>query len=683
MYAFLDDFGIITVLIEKGRINELVLFSLGEGRKVIEDLQITHIKEIDGYVVYTLKYNIVLSLHKIYRITANSKLSCNLHSGSIIRTPRFEEEFFYDGELGVKYSPLKSVFRIWSPVANKITLVLDKKKYPLEYTSKGLWMTEVLGDFEGKKYFYMVEINDKKQKILDPYGLSSDTNGECNYVVDSKQFRKFKSPKPSFSGNYVDAIIYEASVRDMSFHASAGARYRGKFLGLLENHPTSSNLPTGVDYLSYLGITHLQLMPIYDFDGVNDTSNKLYNWGYNPHQYFVPCGWYTTNPEDPYARIDELIKLIDTVHKKGIRVVLDVVFNHVFDYKVFPLDTLVPGYFFRVDEKGTLTEVTGCQNDLATERKMTRKLIVDNLMYFAEYFQVDGFRFDLMGLLDVDTMNEIRLRMDQIDKTIMLYGEGWNMPNTLPEQKRPHMNNHYLLQGYAFFNDKYRDYLKGSQWHKTIGYTLGSQNADEVYNLLTGSCVNNYKFANPNQTINYVECHDNYTFFDFAKVNCPNLSNQQIKNAAKLALGIILVSQGIPFIHAGQEFLRTKDLTENSYNKGDIINRFDYFLRDENLDMVYMVKDLIEIRKTYKDLRFTLSYDIINNVYFVEKTKYNTIGIATSNGLCVYIKNSYYKEEITKQGNMAMIFDGWKKTNSMKDNYVVDEPGVYIFKKEI
>ena len=688
MHAYLDDYGLITVLLHKSKVKGMLMFSIKGPNKHFEDLDLLNSSTYNDYFVYKLKYTKPLIFWKKYSIYASPSIYCNLHSGSIIRTKKFDEEFYYDGPLGFEYSKKETVFRIWSPVANKITLVIEEEKHNLTYIDKGLWEITLEGDHEGKKYHYIVSINDVKKRILDPYGLSSDTNGRNNYVVDVKEFRKFKYEKPYFTGEYVDASIYEASVRDFSYHSSAKCRHKGKFIGMIENHPTNSGIPTGLEYIKYLGFSHLQLMPTYDFDGIDDKFNKKYNWGYNPHQYFVPCGWYTTDSEDPYKRINEFIKLIDSAHKLDIRVVLDVVFNHVFDYKVFPLDYLVPGYFFRTDHYGNMTEVTGCQNDLATERKMTRKLIVDNIVYLAKVFNVDGFRFDLMGLLDIETMNEISKKALEIDDKVILYGEGWNMPNSLPNHQRPHMFNHPKLPGYAFFNDSYRDFIRGSQWNKTKGYALNgaNQNPHDLYHLIMGSCTDSYKFSSPNQTINYVECHDNYTFYDYALTKKGDQNIKKIEDSSRLAMQLILISQGIPFIHSGQEFLRTKDLVENSYNAGDIVNRFDYNLRDKNIKIVNAIRDLLQIRKEESGLRLNNSYDIARKVHLLSAhAMNNTYGIMIDEGeLIMYVKNSYTIEHIELSPGYICIYNGWEKLDNetYRNLVTLGEPGVYIFKKK-
>ncbi len=681
MKAYLDDYNLITLMVEKSKLNLINMFTL-KCDKLTEELQILNTKEYNEYLIYSLSYKMNLKFwRKSYIIVGDDYVE--LYSGSIIRTNRFDEEFYYNGKLGITYSRFNTIFRIWSPVAKEIILVLNHKRHSLSYVDKGLWELDLKGDFEGYKYYYIVYINGHYKKVLDPYGYASDTNGYNNYVIDQTKYERFKYQKPEFSGNYCDASIYEVSVRDFSYNSSAKSKYRGKFLGLCENHPTSIGLPTGLEYIAYLGFSHVQLMPVFDFEGIDDTSNKKYNWGYNPHQYFTLCGWFSTNPEDPYSRINEFIKLVDEAHKRGLRINLDVVFNHVFDYRAFPLDSLVPGYFFRVGLDGNMTEVTGCQNDFASEKRMARKFIVDNLVYYASVFKIDGFRFDLMGLLDIPTMNLINQTLRAIDNNIMLYGEGWNMNNTIPNEMRPHMYNNAKIPEYAFFNDTFRDFIRGNQWENTLGFAISeNMNAATLFNLFCGSSLPNFKFLSPSQSINYVECHDNYTFYDFIKKNT-NYDDEKIKDKARLVLGLICLSLGIPFIHSGQEFLRTKDGIENSYNKGDIINRFDYELRDKNIDLVNTLKDLLSLRKELKNLRLNNVYDIINKVKLLSDINSSNSCVIKIEDLVIIIKNSYQDEYFNNDRGYITIFNGVNKCNELYKEFYLNKPGVYVYKKEV
>ena len=426
-------------------------------------------------------------------------------------------------------------------------------------------------------------------------------------------------------------------------------------------------------------------MPIFDFGGIDDIAKaKNYNWGYNPEQYFIPSGWYSENPDDPYSRINELLMLIDEAHQRGLRVVLDVVFNHVFDSKHHAFDLLVPGYFYRVDGYGNATNISGCGNDLATEKRMCSRYIIDNLIFWTKLYNISGFRFDLMGLLDIETLNKACNELQKIEPNIMLYGEGWDMPNTIPDAFRPHFYNHHKMPHYAFFNDKYRDVIKGSQWNSSLGFAFGQGELDnDVYHLVTGSCIDNYRFQNPNQSINYVECHDNYTVFDFA-TKVLKLNDTVAYKGSKLALQIVAISLGVVFIHAGQEFYRTKNGVENSYNSGDKVNAFDYARRDLFLADIEGFKDLLNIRKTYSVFRLTNLFEVEKRVYYVDKLSSAGLLCYVLDGdgyrLTIAIKNDDIPKELNFN-NSEMIFDGSKAVSQKLSTYTLNETGVYTFKE--
>lgn len=682
MKAYIDSYEIITILLDKDIDPINRRFYLIDNTKKMK-IKLNILNYFEEY--YNNKFiiqNIAnLKLNCDYYIVSDLGDECLLRSGSIIRCEEFEAEFKYDGPLGFEYSKEKTTFRIWSPVAKEIEIELidgeNKKRYPLMYKDKGVWEITINQDLDSIGYLYYVRIFEDFKCICDPYAISSSANGEYNYVIDINKLYKMKYSKPSFSGRYTDSIIYEASVRDYTYYLEN--ENKGTFEGLIENHKN-----TGLDYISDLGVTHLQLLPVFDFGGVDDINKHyLYNWGYNPEQYFIPCGWYSKNPDDPYSRINELLILVDEAHKRGLRINLDVVFNHVYKYEEFPFDYLVPGYFYRVDNGGTMSNASFCGNDIATERYMASRFVIDVLKYYAKIFNASGFRFDLMGLLDIDTLNMAYKELIKIDKDIMLYGEGWNMPNPLPNHKRPHMLNHRKIPNYAFFNDRFRDCIRGSQYNKDNSISFGaSEIGFDLYHLATGSCLDYYKFDNPNQTINYVECHDNYTFFDYG-VTYLNKEEDKVLDAAKLALQTIIISLGIPFIHGGAEFFRTKQGVENSYNTKDSINMIDYSRRDKYISMVNTVKDLIQIRKEYDVFRMD-NREIVKKcshlleglmdfhtvVYMLEGTNYN---------IYVIIKNDY-KERETKFGDLEMIFDGDKKCSIKKDKCILNRPGVYLFK---
>ncbi len=686
--AFLDAVDEITVLVDKSIIidNDFIL----EYNDNLYKLNIKYKVEEYSWFKYILINPVILDMTVDIHIK-NGVNETLLYTGSFVRDPRFDEYYSYDGNLGVFYTKEETVFRIWSPVAKEIYLDLDTKAgkpytIALSHKGRGLWMVRLQGDFEGSMYRYRVRIFDEYKVITDPYGVSSNSNANYNYVIDPAKIRSFNYPKPEFSGIYTDAIVYEASVRDLT--SKLDIDNKGTFKALTNKLTTKKGKAAGLDYIASLGITHLQLMPIFDFYGISDKNPlRYYNWGYNPIQYFVPKGAYATNPDDPYLRINELIELIDRCHQYGMLVNMDVVFNHVNDMKKFPLDNLVPGYFFRT-ENGYCTNVSGCGNDFATERKMAQKFVLDNLVYMTKTYHFSGYRFDLMGLLDIDTLNKAEALLKKIDPNIMLYGEGWNMPNTLPDNMRPHTLNYRYIPAYAFFNDKFRDYLKGSQWSKNLGYLMtGSKNDYDLYHLVTGSFLDYYYFDNPLHSLNYIECHDNYTLYDYLKSFDVRFKEQDVYEACKLGLSLVILSLGIPFIHCGQEFLRTKNGVENSYNSGDDINGVDWDRKDTYLALEQTVRDLIKIRKEYSVFREYRPEVIIQKVTYLKDFSYGnnfTYKLTADNyELILVVKGKKERFEVRPEDNVTLIFDSNKLCDIKSRKFVFKRKGIYIFRRDL
>ncbi|MDE5715666.1 MAG: type I pullulanase [Anaeroplasmataceae bacterium] len=682
--AFIDNYDEITFLVRSRKARyKGKNFYLYDDEDLVEELKVNYQSIENNLIKIGLKVKSKLNLHHNYSILDDLNNSVAVYSGSIVRTTEFESEFYYDGPLGFEYTKDETIFRVWSPVAKSIFICLEGPdgsidRRELTHLPNGVWIVEIKGNLERFKYAYYVKLFDKYERIPDPYAISSSANGEWSYVIDIKKLYKMKNKKPYFSGYYTDAVIYEAHIRDMTLYRDDSKK--GCYLGLIDERADY-----GLNYIKSLGVTHLQLMPVYDFGGVDDLEKeKAYNWGYNPEQYFVPSGWHSENPEDPYSRLNEFLELIDEAHGRGMRVVMDVVFNHVYEREQFPYEKLVPGYFFRVDAYGNYTNTSGCGNDFATEKRMAARLIIDNLKYWAKVFHISGFRFDLMGLLDIETLNNAYQELKKIDANCMVYGEGWNMPNTIPDAFRPHSYNHYKMPNYAFFNDKYRDIVKGSQWEGSLGFCFGQSNYNyDMYHLLSGSVLNNYKFSNPNQTINYVECHDNYTLYDFAfqKLKLPR---EEIIQGAKLALQVIAISMGVVFIHAGEEFYRTKQGVENSYNASDDINVFDYQRRDLYKEDIEGLKDILQIRKQYPEFRMTNLYDIERKMFLIDRLCGEHVLCYGLEGneyrLMMIIKNK--KESDTFILNPCeMIFDGARKSSIYGNEFELMDKGVYIFKE--
>ena len=679
--GFIDTYDEINIIYTKKAKYIAKNFYLYTGDDLVEKLHINYISTEGSITKVSVKVKNKLDLHVNYTILDDFDNMIPVYTGSVVRTSEFESNYFYGGKLGFIYTKEYTTFRIWSPVASSIYVELvyqtgKKSKRELTYYQKGVWEVEIPGDLDGVAYIYYVKVFDKYKRMNDPYAISSSANGKYNYVIDVNKLYKMKYDKPKFTGNYSDAVIYEASIRDLT-HNIEGEN-KDSFLGLVNGG--------ALDYIKELGITHLQLMPIYDFGGVDDIEKDAeYNWGYNPEQYFVPNGWYSKNPNNPYSRINELLELIDECHKRGLHVVMDVVFNHVYEKNKFPFEILVPGYFYRVDGFGNYTNISGCGNDIASEKRMCSRFIIDNLKFWAEMYDMSGFRFDLMGLLDIETLNNAYVELKEIDSNIMVYGEGWNMPNTIPDAFRPHLYNHFKMPKFAFFNDKYRDTLKGSQWDKTAGVIFGlSDRIYDLYHLITGSCLDHYRFDNPSQSINYVECHDNYTVYDYGKYVL-NLPEEDIIDGARLASQIVAISYGAPFYHAGQEFYRTKQGVENSYKSNDEINIYDNNRKKEYLEDIKGLASLLKIRKKYPEFRIDNQVIIEKRVKLIPNLCTNNTLVYTitgvSNKFSIVVKNNRETYKFNCPGNM--IFNGHHHCNMIGPDYTLTNIGVYIFIEEL
>lgn len=609
----------------------------------------------------------VLSLHKDYNVVVNEHLTYQLYLGKITRSKRFDIENYYDGELGYFYSKDKTTFKIWTPVAKEIFVCINDKKYPLSYIDKGLWTTTITGDLELCKYYYLVRINDTFTKTIDPYGKSLNVNEYYNTIIDlNKAYKQSSSFRYTNDFNYVDTVIEEISLRDCM---------NGSMKDLIDS--TTSN--TGLGYLKDIGFTHLQFMPTYSFGGVNEEKKDDYNWGYNPVGYMSVSNYLCSRPNDAYCSINELKELIDKVHSFGMGVTLDVVFNHVYDVKTYPFSILVPGYAYHTDSKGFLTNASGCGNDVNTKKFMVRKLVIDTLLYFQKEFHVDGFRFDLMNLLDIYTLNIASKLLNKNNPNNMIYGEGWNMPCMLNELECGKAENFYLLPDYAFFNDFFRNGMKCNYEVNSKGYALGGHfNNDLIYSLLTGCCTKDEKYNNPKYSINYVECHDNYTFYDVMMKLFNDEELNQVKDRIIFALSLIAISQGIPFYHLGQEAGRTKKGCENSYKSSLKINGIDYSRHKDYHDVIESFKEVLLLRKKYNFFRKRDVIDIKNNVLLTNKD------ILCLNYDCdyyLYIKNDYveYCEEFNN--DVTLLFDGKKNTNHLVKSICLNKPMVVLIKK--
>ncbi|MFW6022335.1 MAG: type I pullulanase [Halanaerobiaceae bacterium] len=552
-----------------------------------------------------------------------------------------EDRFFYFGkDLGVFYSPEKTSFRVWSPVADDIKVFIYNNEddvrpeivKDLSKSIKGTWYTEIDGDFQNKYHIYHININGNVNQVVDPYTRGLGTNSRLGLIVDLESTNPtgWKSDKRINLEQPQDAVIYEMHIRDFSSADNSGIKYKNKYLSFTEIGTVNSRgLKTGIDHLKELGITHLHLQPVFDFATVDDNSETDYNWGYDPFFYNVPEGSYSTNPADD-TRIREFKMMVKSLHDNGIGVIMDVVYNHTYHTENSPFNKIVPYYYYRMTPNGAYSNGSGTGNETASERIMMRKFIVDSVKYWAEEYHIDGFRFDLMALHDKKTMAEIENTLHKIDSSILIYGEPW-MGGLSPLSREKQMNKG-TQQGMniAVFNDNYRNAIKGNNDGTSTGFVSGAQHLEDyIKRGVVGAIDYNHHIKDfalePYETINYVSSHDNLTLWD--KLNKSNMhDSDEIRiKMDRLAQGIVFTSQGIPFIHGGEEMLRTKFGNHNSYNAGDRINQIKWERKCLYYDTFCFYKGLIELRKKQPAFRLGNAQQIKNCLSFLE-TPYNTVG---------------------------------------------------------
>lgn len=592
-----------------------------------------------GATVFTLNLKSPLSLDKKYSLYHPLLGSTEIQLGNVISSEAFESKFTYKGsDLGNTYSKSQTNFRLWAPTASAVSLVTYSSPntstgttYAMTPDIQGTWKTTLSGDKDGLIYNYIVNVGGVTSEVIDPYVRAATVNGTRGVVVDldSTDPKGWKSSKPAFSGQLPDAMIYELHVRDLSMDVSAPfpSDVRGKFKGFTyTNLKGAQGQPVGVAAIKDLGITHVQLLPIYDFASV-DENNPSFNWGYDPLNYNVPEGSYSTNPANPKVRITELKEAIQSLHNQGIRTIMDVVYNHVYDAASFSQSKIIPGYWFRTDSSGTLTSASGCGNDSASERSMVRKFIVDSVKYWATEYNISGFRFDLMGLHDIETMKQVRAELNKIDPSIIVLGEGWDM-GTHPAEIRANQRNIQKLPGIAVFNDQIRDGVKGSVFNSSEkGFATGefgqanNVRAGIVGNIDFGQGVTpNFTTLAPNQSVNYVEAHDNNTLEDKIRLSIASKEDSQIAKLHRLAGSIPILSQGVPFIHAGQEFRRSKSGDSNSYKSSDEVNSLKWNLISTQSETRSYYKGLIELRAKHKAFRLTTAKSVKDNLVFLNNS---------------------------------------------------------------
>lgn len=592
-----------------------------------------------------------------------SLVACQ-NEANVPGTNDYDDFPVYDGtDLGLQYRPAASTFKVWAPAAEAMQLKLYKAgiggepldSIALERSEQGVWAVTMEEDLIGKYYAFQAQYDGQwKAEVTDPYVKAVGVNGLRGQVINFQQTdpkRWDKEERPPLA-NFNEIIIYELHVRDMTIHPSSRSGYPGEYIGLVESGTRSKDgEKTGLDHFKELGITHVHLLPVFDHRSIDETrlDEPQYNWGYDPLNYSVPEGSYASDPYDGARRIAEFKEMVATFHRNGIRVILDVVYNHTGQTEESIFNQLVPGYYYRQNAEGGFSDASACGNETASERAMFRKYMIESMSHWVNEYHLDGFRVDLMGIHDIETMNAVSAAIHAIDPTIFIYGEGWKAGDCpLPESDLAVKANTPQLNDIAAFSDDVRDAIKGHVFtHDATGFISGNETLKESLKFGIVAATEhpqidypavNYSDApwapQPDQCMTYVSCHDNHTLWDRLTISRPEATEEEKIQMHKLAGTIVLTSQGVSFLHAGVDFLRTKNGVENSYNSPDEINQIDWQRKHEYREVFDYFRELIAIRKAHPAFRMTRTEDIQNNLKFIE-TKSETLVAYTLNGAAV------------------------------------------------
>ena len=546
----------------------------------------------------------------------------------------FDDYPVRNGELTeMDYSPAETKFSLWSPIAEEVKVLLYESghegsaysTHDMAMAEDGTWKVTVKEDLHGKFYTFNVKVDGKW--LGDTPGIMAKAvgvNGRRAAVLnlDTTDPEGWENDVRPALKDFADIVVYEMHHRDFSMDSVSGIANKGKFLALTEEGTQSSlGEKTGIDHLKELGVNHVHILPSYDYASVDESKleTNQYNWGYDPVNYNVPDGSYSTDPYNPAIRIKEFKQMVQALHKAGIRVVLDVVYNHTFDIANSNFEKTVPGYFYRFNPEGKYADASGCGNETASDRTMMRKYMVESVLHWVNEYHIDGFRFDLMGIHDIETMNEIRAALDKIDPSIFVYGEGWaaSAPQ-MNEEDLAMKANAYKMPRIAVFSDEMRDGLRGTWSNDKEGAFLIGNPGHEMsikYGLVgciphpqvINDSVNYSKKAwagQPTQMISYVSCHDDMCLADRLKATLPATASEAERVALhKLAETFVFTSQGVPFIFAGDEVMRDKKGVHNSYNSPDNINTIDWKQKTTYREVFDYIKELIALRKAHPAFR--------------------------------------------------------------------------------
>ena len=543
----------------------------------------------------------------------------------------------------MSYTPERTTFEVWGPTAESAVVRLydgDSLAQEIAMTrgDSGLWRATAEGDQRGRLYTFQLTVDGKTLKeTAGIFAKAVGVNGDRGAIIDLRNtdpegWSEDRAPevKPS------ERVIYEMHYRDMTAHASAGSKYPGKYLGMAERGTRSAEgLATGLDHIVELGVTHVHLLPTADFGSIDESKpSDQYNWGYEPKNYSTPEGTYSTNAADPEARIRELKCLVKAVHDAGLCVVLDVVYNHTTSTENCGFELTVPGYFYRMREDGTFADVSGCGNETASDKPMMQKYIVESLEYWVKEYHIDGFRFDLMAIHDIETMNLIRKRLEALNPNILLYGEGWAASAPLYDESKLAFKRYtYQMPGVAAFSDDIRDALRGKLDLSAGGFVHGVEGNKEAlkFGIVAGVEHPEVDHAeawtiDPSQHVSYVSCHDDHNLRDRFEHISPEASEQELLKMVRLAQFGVFTSQGIPFIFCGEELFRSKHGEKNTYNMPDKYNAIDWSLKRRYNDLVEYYKGLIALRKAHPAFALESGDQVRKHLKFIECDNATAVG---------------------------------------------------------
>ncbi|MEN0002605.1 MAG: type I pullulanase [Bacteroidota bacterium] len=572
----------------------------------------------------------------------------------------FDDYPVYEGtDLGLTFEGKYTNFKIWAPSADLVRIQFYEEAlggeptqiHVLKAEDQGIWSYTTRKSLQGLYYTFQVRIKDTwLAEVPDPYAKAVGTNGKRAMVVDlaTTNPEGWENDQRPPLAQATDIIIYELHVRDISTHPSSGIQNKGKFLGLTESGTQNPNgEATGLDHFKELGVTHIHLLPSFDYRSIDETKleENKFNWGYDPENYNVPEGSYATDPADGAVRIREFKQMVQTFHDNGMRVILDVVYNHTGATETSNFNQLVPGYYYRQDAMGGFSNASACGNETASERAMMRKFIMESVVYWATEYHLDGFRFDLMGIHDIETMNAVAAALRKVDSTIFVYGEGWLAGDSpLPEANRAIKAKTQQLDGVAAFSDDIRDAIKGHVFtHDAKGFASGQPGLQESIKFgIVASTQHpqvNYDSINysnapwakhPTQTITYTSCHDNHTLYDRLQISCPEASEAERLAMHRLAGTIVLTSQGVAFLHAGVELARTKNGVENSFESPDSINQIDWNWKTKHQPLFNYFKGLIALRKNHPAFRLPTTELVQQHLQFLPTSNDNLVAYTLS-----------------------------------------------------